>query len=111
MKAWRRKGGVGVSTSSGCPELSFTAMWTNVGSEIEIDYSTVPPMSGDCLVHIEVQSANGDWSVLLVDTTDANAVDTMIVDAGDGIFDVRLRIECFGTLFCPWVVVEDVTVG
>lgn len=109
MKKWRRRGGIGVGAAA-CPYvLTFTAV-DGGGGDLQLEWSTVPPFSEDCLLNCEIQLAGGDWSSLEDSFTSASAVDTALRAVGTGIFDARARVECFGSPCGDWVTVSDVEV-
>lgn len=109
MKKWRRRGGIGVGAAA-CPYvLTFSAEDVG-GGDLNLVWNTDPNFPEDCLLHWQVQTSGGDWSVLTDSSTSANPNDSQAIATGVGFFDARARVECFGSPCGDWVTVTGVEV-
>lgn len=110
MKNWRRSASCDGGSDIVCPYvLSFTAEDVG-GGLLNLGWNTVPNFPEDCLLHWQVQSSGGDWSVLTDESTSANPNDAQAVATGAGTFDARARVECFGAPCGGWSYVNGVEV-
>lgn len=77
---------------------------------MQVEWATVPPFPGDCLLNVEIQIAGGDWTAPVDSFTSASPIDSALRPLGPGTYDARARVECSGSPCGGWIVVLGVEV-